>query len=126
MVVRGDEGQERNGKDALNTKNSNVKQHQGITTHPNDGPTAAFDPNQNMPTPNVPSLTSGTSSSTSAQAEAAAASAMSIGERVALKRRMLSTASWHRLADGVPHVRQTYNWWGPWGRHPQPFFQTVG
>lgn len=122
MVARGDEGQERNGKDALKTKQRGTdvrrdfKQQQRLmATHSNDerGPAASsFDPNMSMPPPSLTSTSTSNSTSTSAaaQAEAAAASAVSIGERVAVKRRTLSSSAWNRLADGVPHVRQTYNW----------------
>lgn len=118
MVARGDEGQERNGKDALKTKQRgtdvrrDVKQQQRLMApHSNveRGPAAAsFDPNMSMPPSSLTSTSTFTSAA--AQAEAAAASAMSIGERVAVKRRTLSSSAWNRLADGVPHVRQTYNW----------------
>ena len=47
-------------------------------------------------------------------ADADASCAASIGARVVAKRRTAIAAptagTWRRLADGVPHVRQTYNW----------------
>ena len=126
MVVRGDEGHEERfdnnalaahgttvdgGRDVKKQQQQRQQQpqrasspHRGSVTHVNASSADVVAPTV-MPVPPAPQ------NSASAQSEAAAASATSIGERVAMKRRALSsTSAWNRIAVGVPHVRQTYNW----------------
>ena len=117
MVVRGDEGRERGQtRDALKPTPGGAPVHESprASLEREEAPEASGGTRHSHDSTSLggrevgADCAAGLGPGSSAAMTPTGFDPMSIGERVALKRRSFSGA--RRLADHVPHVRQTYNW----------------